>query len=112
MSCINPVDVSSVSLTQATDLSKESVLEEKAKKDFAQKFESLIMNKLLESMENTIPESGFEKDSASKQVKGMYWMFMSQAISKEGGIGLADEIYNSLSNENKSSKASLIDQKA
>lgn len=84
--------------------------DDKAKRKFATEFESLVLNKLFDSMESTIPDSGFDTDAASGQIKGMFWMFMSQGMAKEGGIGLADEIYNSM--QSKVEKhTSVVDQK-
>jgi len=92
-----------------SDSLKQQNLEDKAKHKFAQQFESLFLNKLLDSMQETIPDSGFDTDSASSQIKGLFTMFMSQAMAKEGGIGLADEIYNSMSKDKKID--STMDQK-
>lgn len=91
------------------DAMRQQNIEDKAKRKFAQQFESLFLNKLLDTMQETIPDSGFDTDSASSQIKGLFCMFMSQAMAQEGGVGLADKIYDSMSKDKKSD--SMVDQK-
>ncbi len=96
-------------LIPVPDETKKKNLEDKAKHEFAQQFEALFLNKLLDSMQDTVLDSGFGSDVASGQVKGLFTMFLSQAVAKEGGVGLADEIYNSMSRDENSD--SIIDRK-
>lgn len=77
----------------------ESVSEEK-KKQIAKDFESLLINKLLDEMKNSIGDWGFERDGASKQIQGIFWMYLSQDISDNGGIGLWKEIYKTMNDFN------------
>ena len=77
----------------------ESKTEEK-KKQIAKDFESLLINKLLDEMKNSIGEWGFEKDGASSQIQGIFWMYLSQDISENGGIGLWKEIYKTMGDIN------------
>ena len=73
----------------------ESVSEEK-KKQIAKDFESLLINKLLDEMKNSIGDWGFERDGASRQIQGIFWMYLAQDISDNGGIGLWKEIYKTM----------------
>ena len=66
------------------------------KKQFAKDFESVLLNKLMDQMKNTIGDWGFERDGASEQVQGLFWMYLSQDVAKNGGIGLWKEIYQFL----------------
>lgn len=70
------------------------VEDEKLKK-VARDFESVFIHELLKRMEDTIPESEME-DQSSKQIKGMYWSYMAQAIADRGGFGLWKNIYDSM----------------
>ena len=70
------------------------VEDEKLKK-VAKDFESVFIHELLKRMEDTIPDSGME-DQSSKQIKGMYWSYMAEAIADRGGFGLWKNIYNSM----------------
>jgi Rod binding domain-containing protein len=65
------------------------------RKQVARDFESILIHQLLSTMKDTIPESDLE-DSSSGQIKGMYWSFMSQAVSDQGGMGLWKGIYESM----------------
>ncbi|RKY11729.1 MAG: hypothetical protein DRP65_03435 [Planctomycetota bacterium] len=69
---------------------------EKRKKQLAGDFESILVNKLLDAMENTIGQWGFEKDGASRQVSGLFSLYLSEHIAKNGGLGLWPEIYESM----------------
>jgi Rod binding domain-containing protein len=70
------------------------VEDEKLKK-VARDFESVFIHELLKRMEDTIPESDME-DQSSKQIKGMYWSYMAQAIADRGGFGLWKNIYDAM----------------
>ncbi len=65
------------------------------RKQVARDFESILIHQLLDTMKNTIPKSDLE-DSSSEQIKSMYWSFMSQAVSDQGGMGLWKSIYESM----------------
>jgi len=84
---------------------------EAKKKQFAKDFESVFINKLLDEMENTIGDWGDEKDGASKQIDGIFWLHLARDIADNGGFGMWKDIYQSLSNvENKNSTAELLDE--
>jgi Rod binding domain-containing protein len=66
------------------------------KKQIAKDFESVLINKLLEEMKNTIEDWGFGKDEASKQVQGIFWLNLAQDIANKGGFGFWKDIYQFL----------------
>ncbi len=66
------------------------------KKQSAKDFESVLLNKLMEQMKDTIGDWGFERDGASEQVQGLFWLYLSQDVAHNGGIGLWKEIYQFL----------------
>ena len=70
-------------------------VEDERLKKAAKDFESVFIHELLKRMEDTIPDSGME-DQSSKQIKGMYWSYMAEAIADRGGFGLWKNIYNSM----------------
>lgn len=78
---------------------------EEQKKQFAKDFESVLLNKLMEQMKGTIGDWGFEKDGASEQVQGLFWMYLSQDVANHGGIGLWKEIYQHLTAGEKTNAA-------
>ena len=57
---------------------------EKAAKDF----ESVLLLKLLEEMERSIPKSGLLESSTTKQVQGLFWFYLAQDVGRSGGLGL------------------------
>ena len=84
-----------VSLKQLDKLSLDGASQER-KKQIAKDFESLLINKLLDEMKNTIGSWGFEKDGASMQVQGIFWLYLAQDIANNGGIGLWKDIYQTM----------------
>jgi Rod binding domain-containing protein len=82
------------------------------KEQFAKDFESVFIEKLLDEMKDTIGDWGFEQDGAAQQVQGLFWMHLARDVSKNGGIGMWKEIYQSLENaEDKIKTTDAIDNK-
>jgi Rod binding domain-containing protein len=82
------------------------------KEQFAKDFESVFIEKLLDEMKNTIGDWGFEQDGASQQVQGLFWLNLARDVSKNGGIGMWKEIYQSLENgKDKINTTEVIDNK-
>lgn len=66
-------------------------------KEASQEFEAFFINTLFKEMRKTIQESGLtEKSQATTTFEDMLDEEMSQTISKTGGLGLADMIYNNM----------------
>ncbi len=82
----------------------KNVSEEK-RKQIAKDFESVLINKMLDEMKNTIGDWGFEKDGPSNQVQGIFWMFLSRDIANNGGLGLWKDIHQFLTNADKANTA-------
>lgn len=78
------------------------------KEQFAKDFESVFIEKLLDEMKNTIGTWGFEQDGAAKQIQGLFWMNLARDVSKNGGMGMWKEIYQSLNQESGSSEFSNV----
>jgi len=70
----------------------DNVSDEK-KKQVAKDFESVLITKLLDQMKDTIGHWGFEQDSASQQVQGIFWLYLAQDIANKGGFGLWKDLY-------------------
>jgi len=62
----------------------------------AKDFESVLLTKLLDEMKNTVGDWGFEADGASKQLQGMFWLYLARDVANKGGFGLWKDIYNHL----------------
>ena len=81
------------------------------KKQFAKDFESVFINKLLDEMKNTIGDWGNEKDGASKQIDGIFWLHLARDIADNGGFGMWKDIYQSLADsKNKNSTTNFLDE--
>jgi Rod binding domain-containing protein len=70
----------------------------------AKDFESVFITKLLDAMESTIGDWGLENDAASKQVRGIFSIFLGRHLGQNGGFGMWKDIYKSLNNTDDTSK--------
>ena len=64
----------------------------------ARDFESVLITKLLDAMKSTIGDWGLERDGASEQMQGIFWLYLAQGIADAGGFGMWKDIYQSLQN--------------
>lgn len=71
-------------------------ISEGRKKQIAKDFESVFINKLLDEMKNTIGDCGFGEDGTSRQVQGIFWLYLGRDIANNGGFGLWKDIYELL----------------
>ena len=90
--------VSSPSMLEHLGQSKLKSLSDEKKKQVAKDFESVLVGKLLDEMKNSITDWGLEKDAASKQTEGIFWLYLGRDIANNGGLGLWKDIYKYLSN--------------
>lgn len=61
---------------------------EKAAKDF----ESVLLAKVLQEMDKTIPRSGLLDSQSMAQVRGMFWSFLAEDMADKGGFGLWKQV--------------------
>lgn len=78
----------------------KNVSDEK-RKQIAKDFESVLLNRMLNQMKNTVGNWGLEKDGPSEQVQGIFWMYLARDMANNGGIGLWKDIYQFLSDNDK-----------
>lgn len=95
---MNPLDHLNLALTGPL-ASGHAPKTDAAKEQFAKDFESVLLERLLDEMKDTIGDWGVEQDGASKQVQGLFWMNLAREMADRGGIGLSKEIYQSLQTE-------------
>lgn len=62
----------------------------------AKDFEGLLLHKLLEEMQNTVPQDGLLDGSATQQVQGLFNMYLAQDLADKGGLGLWHDIYRQI----------------
>lgn len=89
--------ISPPSLLEQLDKSRLNSISEKKKEQVAKDFESVLLTKLLDEMKNTIVDWGLEKDATSKQIHGIFWLYLARDIANNGGLGLWKDIYQFLS---------------
>ncbi len=91
-------------LERLDDSKLNSATDEK-KKQIAKDFESVLLNKLFDQMSKSVGNWGFDKDGASEQVQGIFWLYLARDIANNGGMGLWKDIYKSLTNPNQTNTA-------
>ena len=64
----------------------------KATEQAAHDFESVLLHKVLEEMQRTVPQSGLLDDSMSEQVQGLFTYHLAQDLASKGGLGLWKQI--------------------
>jgi Rod binding domain-containing protein len=89
--------VSPPTMLEHLDQSRLKSIPDEKKKQVAKDFESVLLGKLLDEMKNSITDWGLEKDAASKQTQGIFWLCLGRDIANNGGLGLWKEIYQYLS---------------
>jgi Rod binding domain-containing protein len=89
--------VSPPTMLEHLDKSRFKNISDEKKKQVAKDFESVLLSKLLDEMKNSIVDWGLEKDAASKQTEGIFWLYLGQDIANNGGLGLWKDIYQYLS---------------
>lgn len=62
-------------------------------REAAEGFEEVLLQKLLDEMQKTIPDGGLFNDSTTKQVQSLFNMMLAKHVASSGGIGLADQLY-------------------
>jgi Rod binding domain-containing protein len=85
----------------------DSIADEK-KKQVAKDFESVLLDKLINEMKNSIVDWGLEKDAGSKQTQGIFWLYLARDIANNGGLGLWKDIYQFLSRSEQTSTTQQI----
>ncbi len=77
----------------------------------AKNFESILIHKLVETMQDTVGQWGGQKDSAFAQINGIFSYYLSQAVSEQGGLGLWKDLTGSLEQTlNSESQPGKLDQ--
>jgi Rod binding domain-containing protein len=99
--------VSPPALLEHLQKSELGNVSEERRKQIAKDFESVLINKMLDEMKNTIGSWGFEKDGPSEQVQGIFWLYLARDIGNNGGIGLWKDIYQFINNADHSNAAGI-----
>lgn len=85
---------------------------EKDMEKVARDFESVFVNKLLESMRKAVPKSGLLDSSALDMYQSMMDQEMAKNMSERKGIGLGEMVYKDLSRLDKVFRGESISSSA
>lgn len=84
--------------TVKSDKATKSTDSKQQLKEVCRQFESVFINYLLQKMRDTVPKEGFFEQGISYDIiQSMHDEALAEELSKSGGMGLADQIYNQLS---------------
>jgi Rod binding domain-containing protein len=91
-------DYGGAKLTSAvTGLQSQGVdRSDEQKKQIAKDFESVLLTKLFDQVQESIGRWDLEEDGAGPQVQGLFWFYLAQDVADKGGFGLWKEIYQQL----------------
>ena len=62
--------------------------DDKKTEKIARDFESVLLTKVLEEMQNTVSQFSTEEEAGSGQIKGLFTIFLARDMSDKGGLGL------------------------
>ncbi len=97
---MNSIATSGLKTIESLNAAKEAQFKHQLKgskaMEVAKGFESVLLNKVMEGMERTIPKSGLFTDKTGEQIRSMFWQFMSEGMVDQGGIGLWKQVYNDI----------------
>ena len=85
---------------------------EKDMEKVARDFESVFVNKLLESMRKSVPKSGLLDSSALDMYQSMMDQEMAKNMSERKGMGLGEMVYKDLSRLDKELREESISSSA
>ncbi len=66
------------------------------KKRIAKDFESVLLTKLFDQVQESIGRWDLEEDGTSSQVQGLFWFCLAREVADKGGLGLWKDIYQQL----------------
>jgi peptidoglycan hydrolase FlgJ len=101
MNSINPSTIQFQQSLQSVDNKNESrfaqSIEQKKLLDACKDFEAILLNKMLSTMRESLPEGGlFEKSFGEKIYQSMLDEEMTKQMAHGKGIGIADMLYQHL----------------
>jgi flagellar protein FlgJ len=89
-------------------LSGDAGDKDKKLRDACQKFEAVFISKLWKEMRNTVPKEGYMHSKHEDKYLSMFDREFAEKMSASGGIGLADMIYEQLSEKLKNASRETL----
>jgi len=62
----------------------------------ARGFEAVLLYRLMEAMQRTVPDSGLLSSPVARQMEGLFWFYLSHEVARRGGLGLWKDLARSL----------------
>ena len=75
----------------------------------AKEFESVLLERLLSEMKESIGNWGMDEENSTPQIQGIFWSHMAQALGDQGGIGLWRQMVSALDNNTTPEPSALLD---
>jgi len=66
------------------------------KQQVAKDFESVLLTRLFNQVQQTIGHWDPDEDGTAQQVQGLFWFYLARDAADKGGLGLWKEIYQNL----------------
>lgn len=112
-SFLSPVSVPEAALKAAERLGARRVFSDRTPEleERAKEFEGILLQQVFKQMKEATEslevhdEEDGEDAHFGEQIQSMFWMFLGEQISREGGVGLWKEMVNQWTRENSSGNA-------
>ena len=71
-----------------------------ALKETAKQFEGVFIQQLFNQMKQGLEQIAVEdEESSTEHIKNMYWTFMADVVTEQGGLGMWKQIYQQMSGQ-------------
>jgi Rod binding domain-containing protein len=95
-SVLSAATANNAQAAKTTSSSGKAGISDAAAEKAAKGFESVLLNKLFDAMQATVPESGLFEEGGMEQTQGIFWMYLAQDVGSKGGLGLWKQLYNQI----------------
>jgi Rod binding domain-containing protein len=96
------------------DVKNPNNLTDTQKQEAAKKFESVLLEKMLDSMQKTVTDWDGDKSPASKQINSLFNTYLARDMADKGGLGLWKDICSFYGdrqkNQNQNSNNNSLDE--
>ncbi len=69
---------------------------EEKKQQVAHDFESVLLTRLFDQVQQSLGNWDLEEDGTSRQVQGLFWFYLAREVADQGGVGLWKDVYQQL----------------
>ncbi len=76
--------------------SAPDVRSDEKKRQVAHDFESVLLTRLFDQVQQSMGKWDLEEDGTSQQVRGLFWFYLAREVGDQGGVGLWKDIYRQL----------------